>query len=80
VRHRDAFNAVIETTKVAVRVLRRRWPALAVRTGGSPYAKAFLTLVEELGIAPRRARTPPDVENRTPAEGQSRVRVLAVAE
>ena len=28
------------------------WPALHARCGGSPYAQAFFTLVEELGIAP----------------------------
>ncbi|MBV9311039.1 MAG: nucleotidyltransferase family protein [Solirubrobacterales bacterium] len=28
------------------------WPALRARAEGSPYAKAFFTLVEELGVAP----------------------------
>ncbi len=28
------------------------WPALQARTGDSPFAKAFFTLVQELGIAP----------------------------
>jgi hypothetical protein len=40
---------------------------LRERTAGSPYAKAFCTLVEELGIAP-----PP----RQAATGRSRVTVL----
>jgi hypothetical protein len=30
------------------------WSLLARRTAGSPFACAFLTLVVELGIAPRR--------------------------
>jgi hypothetical protein len=37
------------------------WEALRTRTAESPYAKAFFTLVEELGVAPRpapRARPP----------------------
>jgi hypothetical protein len=46
------------------------WPSLRARCAGSPYAKAFLTLVEELGIAPRAAQAP------APAAGQSRVRVV----
>ncbi len=54
-----------------VRSLREQidWPSLRARCAGSAYAKAFLTLVEELGIAPRAAA-------RTPAAGQSRVRVV----
>ncbi|MBV9006092.1 MAG: nucleotidyltransferase [Solirubrobacterales bacterium] len=47
------------------------WQQLQARAGGSPYAKAFLTLVQELGIAPPRAGT------RAPAS--SRVRVLSSA-
>lgn len=31
------------------------WPELRDRAAGTPYAKAFFTLVEELDIAPRRA-------------------------
>ena len=45
------------------------WPQLRARTSGSPYAKAFFTLAEELGLAPGRAH---------PA-GASRVRVLPSA-
>lgn len=44
------------------------WSLLRARTAGSPYAEAFFTLVEALGIAPTTAR----VQGR----GQSRVRVL----
>jgi Uncharacterised nucleotidyltransferase len=32
------------------------WDAVRQRTRDSPYAKAFFTMVEELGIAPRRYR------------------------
>ena len=44
------------------------WPQLRARAGASPYAKAFITLVEELGIAPRMAQAQP--------AGPARVRVL----
>ncbi|MBV9603689.1 MAG: nucleotidyltransferase family protein [Solirubrobacterales bacterium] len=52
------------------------WPALARRASGSPYAKAFLTLVEELEIAPAPAR------RREPgtAEAHARVRVVGGSE
>jgi hypothetical protein len=52
------------------------WPALRGRAAGSPYAKAFITLVEELEIAPRaeRAREPGG------GEAHARVRVLGAAE
>jgi predicted nucleotidyltransferase len=43
------------------------WELLRERTGGSPYAKAFLTLVEELEIAPPAKHS---------AGGRSRVTVL----
>jgi hypothetical protein len=42
------------------------WDDVAARTAESPYARAFLTLVEELGITQRRARN----------GGRARVRVL----
>ena len=45
------------------------WASLRARCAGSPYAKAFLTLVEELGLAPRVAQAPA-------AAGQGRVRVV----
>lgn len=47
------------------------WRPLRVRTGTSPYAKAFFTLVEELGLMPGVERARPDSD---------RVRVLPVAE
>ncbi|MBV9003399.1 MAG: hypothetical protein JO181_01990, partial [Solirubrobacterales bacterium] len=47
------------------------WQQLRSRTSGSPYAKAFMTLVQELGIAPAQAGA------RAPAA--SRVRVLPSA-
>lgn len=52
------------------------WPALRRRAGGSPYAKAFITLVEELGIAaePERGRESPG------GEAHARVRVLGATE
>ena len=34
------------------------WEDVRSRTGDSPYAKAFLTLVEELGVAPRSTGAP----------------------
>jgi hypothetical protein len=43
------------------------WELLRDRTGGSPYAKAFLTLVEEMEIAPPATQSP---------TGRSRVTVL----
>jgi hypothetical protein len=47
------------------------WQRLRVRTGGYPYAKAFFTLAQELGLAP----------GTTGARGASeRVRVLPAAE
>jgi hypothetical protein len=45
------------------------WPQLRARCAGSPYAKAFLTLVEELGIAPRAGEA-------ASAAAGSRVRVV----
>jgi hypothetical protein len=49
------------------------WEALAARTGDSPFAKAFFTLVRELGITPA-----PGVgqEGRPVRESASRVRVV----
>jgi hypothetical protein len=47
------------------------WNALRRRTAGSPYAKAFFVLVEELGITPRAAGDE--------VSGRSRVRVLEQA-
>jgi hypothetical protein len=43
------------------------WESLRVRTQSSPFAKAFFTLVEELGIVPRPAPAA------VPASGRVRV-------
>ncbi len=45
------------------------WPSLRTRTGASPYARAFFTLVEGLDIAP-------PATGRATRGGPSRVRVL----
>jgi hypothetical protein len=57
--HRVDYSDLLEMA----RALREQidWEALRTRTAESPYAKAFFTLVEELGVAPRpapRARPP----------------------
>jgi hypothetical protein len=51
------------------------WRALAARTGHSPYARAFFTLVRELGIAPADPAA-----HTTGATTPSRVRVLPAIE
>jgi len=48
------------------------WPSLRVRASGSPFAKAFITLVEELRIAPETTRTR--------RETGGRVRVVSAGE
>ncbi len=50
------------------------WEALAARTGESPFARAFFTLVRELGIAPPAPREP----KRVAPEGGSGPRVRVV--
>lgn len=40
------------------------WSHLRTRTGASPYAQAFFTLVEELGVAPAQARAQPSHHGR----------------
>jgi hypothetical protein len=54
-----------------VRALREQidWEAVRSRTAGSPYAKPFFVLVEELGIAPAAHA----------GHGRSRVRVVEPA-
>jgi len=52
------------------------WPALRRRASGSPYAKAFMTLVEELGIAP----APEPAREATRGEAHARVRVVGAPE
>jgi hypothetical protein len=56
------------------------WPSLRRRTSGSPFAKAFLTLVDELGIAPAPARRPVRPGEPEAGEAHSRVRVIGGAE
>ncbi len=56
------------------------WAALRVRASGSPYAKAFLTLVEELEVAPRPGRAPGRPAHAGGGEAHSRVRVVGGAE
>jgi hypothetical protein len=56
------------------------WDTLRTYAGGSPYAKAFLTLVEELAIAPKPARPPANGQSRSHGEGSGRVRVLGATE
>lgn len=59
------------------------WPALRRRAGGSPFARAFLTLVDGLGIAPApaapRSRGGPG-EAAGAGDAHSRVRVVGGAE
>jgi hypothetical protein len=52
------------------------WTALRRRASGSPYAKAFMTLVEELGIAPGPERAC----EAGAGEPRARVRVVGAAE
>jgi hypothetical protein len=56
------------------------WPVLRRRASGSPYAKAFLTLVEELEIAPRASRGAAAPRDAATEETHSRVRVVGSAE
>jgi len=43
------------------------WEALRARTEGSPFAKAFFTLIEELGIVPLNGSAPELVDSRADA-------------
>jgi hypothetical protein len=52
--HEADYGPLLEMTR-AVRE-QVDWDELRERTAESPYAKAFFTLVEELGIAPDRSR------------------------
>ncbi|MBV9416442.1 MAG: nucleotidyltransferase family protein [Solirubrobacterales bacterium] len=52
------------------------WPTLRARASGSPSAKAFLTLVTELGIAPAPARAP----HGELGDAHARVRVIGTVE
>jgi Uncharacterised nucleotidyltransferase len=50
--HRVDYSDILEIA----RALREQidWPTVTARTRGSPYAAAFLVLVEELGVLPER--------------------------
>ena len=50
------------------------WPSLRTRTSASPYAQAFFTLVERLGVAPEDIARQPSHRPGSPA---SRVRVIS---
>jgi Nucleotidyl transferase of unknown function (DUF2204) len=70
----DEHSADYSQLLLMTRTLRERidWDDLRVRTSASPFAKAFFTLAEELGIAPRAGAA-------APAEGvpaRARVRVV----
>jgi hypothetical protein len=52
------------------------WPALRRRASGSPFAQAFMTLVEGLGIAPGPERT----REGGAGEARARVRVVGATE
>jgi hypothetical protein len=52
------------------------WTSLRRRAAGSPYAKAFMTLVEELGVAP----APAQARDARAGEAHSRVRVVGATE
>jgi hypothetical protein len=54
------------------------WPVLRRRAGGSPFAKAFLTLVDELGVAPAPTRPRPEAREVGPGEGETHSRVRVV--
>jgi hypothetical protein len=54
------------------------WPVVRARTSRSAYAKAFLTLVEELGIAPAPERS--SSRERGAGDTHARVRVIGAAE
>jgi hypothetical protein len=56
------------------------WAALRRRASGSPFAKAFLTMVEELEIAPRQERGAPPSRDPASGEAHSRVRVVGASE
>jgi Uncharacterised nucleotidyltransferase len=56
------------------------WPQLRTRAAGSPYAKAFLTMVEELGIAPEPSSASQPPRNGAMGDPHSRVRVVGGAE
>jgi hypothetical protein len=48
------YSSVLEVARTLREQI--RWDEVRERTAGSPFAKAFFTLVEELGIVPERTR------------------------
>jgi hypothetical protein len=48
------YRAVLEIARTLREQI--RWDEVRARTNGSPFAKAFFTLIEELGILPANAR------------------------
>jgi hypothetical protein len=48
------YGSVLEVARTLREQI--RWDEVRERTAGSPFAKAFFTLIEELGILPERAR------------------------
>jgi hypothetical protein len=56
------------------------WTALRSRASASPFANAFFTLVEELGIAPTPSRSRAQRSNGGAGEAHSRVRVIGGTE
>jgi Uncharacterised nucleotidyltransferase len=48
------YRAVLEIARTLREQI--RWDEVRARTNGSPFAKAFFTLIEELGILPASAR------------------------
>ena len=71
----DEHSADYSQLILMARTLRERidWDDLRARTSASPFAKAFFTLAEELGIAPR-AGVGETLAEGTPA--RARVRVI----
>lgn len=50
------YGSVLEVARTLREQI--RWDEVRERTGDSPFAKAFFTLIEELGILPESARQP----------------------
>ena len=69
----DEHSADYSQLLLMARTLRERidWDDLRTRTSASPFAKAFFTLAEELGIAPRAGSDAP--AEGTPARARVRV-------
>jgi hypothetical protein len=48
------YGAVLEIARTLREQI--RWDEVRERTNGSPFAKAYFTLIDELGILPKNAR------------------------